>query len=380
MMKPHLLRGLGVILLVSACGKKEAPAPAVPEVVVTPVVQRDVPIYSTWIGTLDGSVNATIQSQVSGYLVGKDYREGAFVHAGEVLFRIDPREFQSQLEQAEGQLERAKAALGKANTDVARYKPLVEQQAVSQQELDNAISAQSAAQGAVTAASATVAQAKLNLEWATVRSPVDGVAGIALAQVGNLIKQADQMTTVSTVNPIKVVFNISEREYLQYSALINRPEQRASGGGQLELVLENDSIFGQRGRVVIANREVDVKTGTMAVQGLFPNPGNILRPGQYARVRAAMEIRKGALLVPQRAVAELQGAYQVVVVGADNKAEVKTVQPGSRLGSLWVIDRGLEPGDQVVVEGLQRVRSGMTVTTKTAAPPAAGDSTRPQGR
>jgi membrane fusion protein (multidrug efflux system) len=338
-----------------------------------------VPIYSTWIGTLDGSVNATIQSQVSGYLLSRDYREGAFVHAGDVLFRIDPREFEAQLAQAEGQLERAKAALGKANTDVARYKPLVEQQAVSQQELDNAISAQSAAQGAVTAASAAVAQAKLNLEWSTVRSPVDGVAGIALAQVGNLIKQADQMTTVSTVNPIKVLFSISEREYLQYSALINRPEQQAAGGGKLELVLENDSIYGQKGRVIIANREVDIKTGTLAVQGLFPNPGNILRPGQYARVQAAMEIRKGALLVPQRAVTELQGSYQVVVVGADNKAEFKTVQPGSRLGSLWVIDRGLEPGERVVIEGLQRVRPGMAVIAKPDTV-MAPDSTRTQGR
>ena len=363
-MKPHLLRGLGVILVVSACGKKEPPAAAAPEVLVTPVLQQDVPIYSTWIGTLNGSVNATIQSQVSGYLIKQDYREGTFVHKGDVLFEIDPRTFQAQLDQAQGQLERAKAALGKANTDVARYTPLAAQQAISQQELDNAISLQQAATGAVTAASAAVDQAKLNLEWSTVRSPVDGVAGIALAQVGNLIKQNDQMTTVSTVNPIKVIFNISEREYLQYASLLNQLGRAAPGEGRLELVLENDSIYPHRGRVVVANREVSVTTGTMEIQGFFPNPANLLRPGQYARVRAVVEVRKGALLVPQRAVAELQGAYQVVVVGADGKAEFKAVRPGVRIGSLWVIDSGLESGEQVVVEGLQRIRPGMPVTAK----------------
>lgn len=363
-MKPHLLRGLGAILLVSACGKEAPPAPPAPEVLVTPVIKQDVPIYSTWIGTLNGSVNATIQSQVNGYLLKQEYREGTLVHQGDVLFQIDPRPFQAQLDQAEGQLERAKAALGKANTDVARYKPLVEQQAVSQQELDNALSAQQAAQGAMAATSAMVDQARLNLEWATVRSPVDGVAGIALAQVGNLMKQNDEMTTVSTVDPIKVVFNISEREYLQYSSLLNKIDRAAPGEGHLELVLENDSVYAHRGRVVVANRQVDVRTGTMEIQGLFPNPSNLLRPGQYARVRAVVEVRKGALLVPQRAVNELQGAYQVVVVGADGKADFKAVQPGVRIGSLWVIDRGLESGDQVVVEGLQRIRPGMTVVAR----------------
>jgi membrane fusion protein (multidrug efflux system) len=364
MMKPHLLRGLGVIVVVSACGKKAPPAPPTPDVLVTSVLQQDVPVYSTWIGTLNGSVNATIQSQVSGYLLKQDYREGTFVRQGDVLFQIDPRPFQAQLAQAEGQLERAKAALGKANTDVARYKPLVEQQAVSQQELDNALSAQQAAQGAMTATSAAADQARLNLEWATVRSPVNGVAGIALAQVGNLIKQNDEMTTVSTVDPIKVVFNISEREYLQYSSLLNQIGRAAPGEGRLELVLENDSVYGHRGRVITANRQVDVRTGTMEIQGLFPNPANLLRPGQYARVRAVVQVRKGALLVPQRAVNELQGAYQVVVVGADSTAEFKAVQPGVRIGSLWVIESGLAPGDQVVVEGLQRIRPGMKVAAR----------------
>jgi len=362
-MKPHLLRGLGVLLAVSACGEKAPPTPPAPEVLVTPVLQQDVPIYSTWIGTLNGSVNATIQAQVSGYLLKQDYREGTFVHKGDVLFEIDPRPFQAQLDQAQGQLERSRAALGKANNDVARYTPLAAQQAISQQELDNAISLQQAATGAVTAASAAVDQARLNLEWSTVRSPVDGVAGIALAQVGNLLEQNDEMTTVSTVDPIKVIFNISEREYLHYATLINRPGETGREG-RLELVLENDSVYRHRGRVVIANRQVDVKTGTMEVQGLFPNPGNVLRPGQYARVRAAMELRKGALLVPQRAINELQGAYQVVVVGADGKADFRAVQPGARFGSLWVIDRGLQPGEQVIVEGLQRVRPGMAVTAK----------------
>lgn len=364
------------IATVTACGKKAPAAPAAPEVIVAQVTQQDVPVYSTWIGTLDGYVNATIQSQVSGYLLSRDYKEGSFVQKGDLLFQIDPRESQAQLDQAQGDLARAQASLSKARTDVARYTPLVAQQAISQQELDNALAAERFATGSVKAAEAAVSQAKLNLDWTQVRAPIDGVAGVAQAQVGNLIKPNDPMTTISTVNPIKVLFNITEREYLKYAEMINQPGIRQGAEGKLEIVLENDSVFGHRGRVNVVGRQVDIQTGTMAMEGIFPNPGNILRPGQYARVRAVMEVKKGALLVPQRAVAELQGAYQVGVVGADSTVDIRPVKPSDKSGSMWVIDQGLQPGDRVIVEGLQRVRPGMKVVPKTAAP---ADSAAPAG-
>jgi membrane fusion protein, multidrug efflux system len=367
-LKSPLVLLVAGIATATACGKKAPAAPPAPEVVVAAVTQQDVPVYSTWIGTLDGFVNATIQSQVSGYLLSRDYKEGSFVRKGDLLFQVDPRESQAQLDQAQGDLARAQASLSKANTDVARYTPLVAQQAISQQELDNALAAQRFATGSVKAAEAAVAQAKLNLDWTQVRAPIDGVAGIAQAQVGNLIKPNDPMTTISTVDPIKVLFNITEREYLKYAQMISQAGRREGAEGKLEIVLENDSVFGHRGRVSVAGRQVDIQTGTMSMQGVFPNPGNILRPGQYARVRAVMEVKKGALLVPQRAVAELQGAYQVGVVGADSTVDIRAVKPSDKFGSLWVIDQGLQPGDRVIVEGLQRVRPGMKVVPKDAAP------------
>jgi membrane fusion protein (multidrug efflux system) len=354
-------------LLTLACtGKPPAPTPAAPEVLVTPVVQRDVPITRDWIGTLDGSVNAEIRPKVDGYVLTRAYREGAVVRKGDVLFEIDPRQFQSALDQAQGAFERAQASLVKAERDVARFTPLAAQMAISQKELDDATSARDFGRANLASAKAQVDAAKLNLAWARVTSPVDGIAGIATTQVGDLVSPQTLMATVSVVNPILAVFNISETEYMHFAQAINR----ASGGQKsgddfgLELVLNDGSVFAERGRVRTADRQVDVKTGTLMVRGEFPNPGNLLRPGQYARVRGVVEERKGALLVPQRAVSELQGSFMVGVVKPDGTADLRPVVTGPRIGDLWVIEKGVEAGEQVVVEGLQFLRPGAKVVAK----------------
>ncbi|HUL70274.1 MAG TPA: efflux RND transporter periplasmic adaptor subunit [Gemmatimonadales bacterium] len=348
-------------LVIVACGKAAPTARPPADVVVTSVVQQDVPIYQEWIGTLEGYVNAEIRPKVEGYLVKQLYQEGSYVKAGTALFAIDARQFAAQYDQSSGTLARAEAALEKANRDVALYTPLAAQQAVSQKELDDAISRRDEARGALLSAQAMQEQSKLNLGWTEVRSPIDGVVGVAQAQVGDLVNGGTVLTSVSTVNPIKVGFNISEQEYLRFAPLINQSLGKTrQGEGNLELVLENDSTYPFKGKVIAANREVDVKTGTLAVKGSFPNPNNYLRPGQFARVRAVIETRKGALLVPQRALNELQGSYQVGVVKNDTFT-VKVVAPGPKVGQLQVINSGLEPGDQVVVEGFQRARPGEAV-------------------
>jgi RND family efflux transporter MFP subunit len=347
-------------LVIAACGKAAPPARPPADVVVTSVVQQDVPVYQEWIGTLEGYVNAVIRPKVEGYLVKQLYQEGSYVKAGTPLFAIDARQFSAQYDQASGSLARAEAALEKANRDVALYTPLAAQQAVSQKELDDAISRRDEARGALLSAQAQQEQSKLNLGWTEVRSPIDGVVGVALAQVGDLVNGATILTSISTVNPIKVGFNISEQEYLRFAPAIN-VQRTQKGEGQLQLVLENDSLYPYKGKVVVTNREVDVKTGTMAIKGSFPNPGNFLRPGQFARVRAVVDTRKGALLVPQRALNELQGSYQVGVVGSDGNFQVKVVTPGIKVGQLQVVEKGLDPGDRVVVEGFQRARPGEPV-------------------
>jgi RND family efflux transporter MFP subunit len=347
-------------LVIAACGKAAPPARPPADVVVTSVVQQDVPVYQEWIGTLEGYVNAVIRPKVEGYLVKQLYQEGSYVKAGTPLFAIDARQFSAQYDQASGSLARAEAALEKANRDVALYTPLAAQQAVSQKELDDAISRRDEARGALLSAQAQQEQSKLNLGWTEVRSPIDGVVGVALAQVGDLVNGATILTSISTVNPIKVGFNISEQEYLRFAPAIN-VQRTQRGEGQLQLVLENDSLYPYKGKVVVTNREVDVKTGTMAIKGSFPNPGNFLRPGQFARVRAVVDTRKGALLVPQRALNELQGSYQVGVVGSDGNFQVKVVTPGIKVGQLQVVEKGLDPGDRVVVEGFQRARPGEPV-------------------
>jgi membrane fusion protein (multidrug efflux system) len=361
-----------LLALASACGKKaEGPPPAPPEVLVTPVVQQDVPVAKEWIGSLEGSVDAEIRSKVQGYLLRRAYEEGTFVRKGAVLFEVDPRQFQAALDQGNGAVARAEAQLAKAKQDVERYTPLAAQKAISQQELDNAVSAREEATGALAAAKAAAEQSQLNLEWSRVTSPIDGIAGIAQVQVGNLVDGSQVLTSVSSVDPIRVRFSLSEQEYIRSAEKLNAETNRRAGTVELELVLADGSIFPEKGRAIVLNRQVDVKTGTISVLGEFPNPGHILRPGQYAKVRAVVDLRKDALCIPQRAVSELQGNYMVGVVKPDGTAEMRAVVAGPRFGSLWVIEKGLEAGDQVVVEGLQFVRSGGKVTAKQAPAPDA---------
>ena len=335
-----------------------------------PVAQRDVPIYSDWVGTIEGFVNAEIRPKVQGYLLKQNYQSGYVVKAGEMLFEIDPRQFKAALDQAAGQLAQAKALLKKTELDVARYKPLAKEGAVSQEELDNAIQQNEANKASVFQAEANLEQARLNLEWTKVQSPIDGIAGINQAQIGDLVGTTTVLTTVSTVDPIKVQFPISEQEYLKFATAINRKSetgQEDPDAPKLELILANDSVYPQKGRFYAVNRQVDQRTGTLLVQAVFPNPDNVLRPGGYGKVRAATDVAKNALVIAQRAVLDLQGTYQVFVVNGD-KVEARDVVPGARTGSDWVIAKGLSPGESVVVEGLQKIRNGATVVAKPAPP------------
>ena len=371
---------LAALAAISAgCSKKEAPPPTPPTVEVAPVVQKDVAIYEEWIGTLDGNVNAEIRPQIEGYVLKQTYKEGFAVRSGETLFEIDPRQFQSNYDQAKGTLSQYQATLANAKTTVNRYRPLAAEKAISQQELDDAETKQRTAQANVESAQAALEKAKLDLGWTKIISPIDGIAGVAKSNVGDLVNRLSVMTTVSQVNPIKVYFSPSEQEYLSWVAKYGPVEKtliRAGKNleeGKLQLILADGSTFPHHGKPFLVGREVDVKTGTIQLAGLFPNPGDVLRPGQYAKVRVAVDVVKGAILVPQRAVSELQGSYQVAVVGPDNKVAIKVVKTGTVQGNLWVIQEGLKPGDRIVVEGLQRVRSGMTVVPKEAGS-TAGDA------
>jgi membrane fusion protein (multidrug efflux system) len=348
----------------AACAKStaaEKAAPPPPRVVVTSVVQRDQPVYREWIGTTQGDVNADIRPKVEGYLLRRVYTEGSYVRQGQLLFEIDPRQFEAQLQQAQANLEQARAGLTKADRDVQRFEPLAAQKALSQQELDNARSAKAAAQASVGALEAAVEQAKLNLSWTRVTSPISGIAGLAQQQVGDLVSPSTVLTTVSTVNPIRVAYQLSEQEYLQFQ---NDP---AMHNAQLQLILADGTEWPMKGHVALTGREVDVKTGTITMVGLFPNPNNVLRPGQFAKVRAMTGVQHAALLVPQRAVNELQGLEQVAVVGTDNVVNIRTVKTGERVGSDWIITDGLQPGDRVVIEGFARVKSGMKVVPEQSA-------------
>jgi membrane fusion protein (multidrug efflux system) len=357
---------LVVLTAAVACKKSEAkkPAPA-PKVVVAAAIQRDEPIYHEWIGTTQGDVNADIRPKVEGYLLRRAYAEGSFVRPGELLFEVDPRQFEAQLRQAEANLEQAKANLAKTERDVTRFEPLVPQKAISQQELDNARSAMRAAQASVGAATAAVEQTKLNLSWTKVTSPIEGIAGEASQQVGDLVGPQTILATVSKVDPVRVLYQMSEQEYLQFQ------RDEAARNAPLDLLLTDGSVFPHKGRLLFSGRDVDVKTGTIATVGIFPNPGNLLRPGQYAKVRSAVKILRGAVLVPQRAVNELQGAYQIAVVGQGDVAEVRSVKPTDRAGNLWIIQEGLKPGERVIVEGFSRVKTGTVVAPVTAEADAA---------
>jgi RND family efflux transporter MFP subunit len=356
------------LLLLAGCGKatNANPSPPPPIVEVADVVQKDVPIYSEWVATLDGYVNAQIQPHVEGYLIRQNYREGSPVRKGEVLFEIDPRPFKALLDQAKAQLGQAEAQLGKAKQDVQRDTPLAEARAIAQSQLDNDIQAKLGAQASVDAAKANVEQAALNLEFTKVTSLVSGIAGIAQVQIGNLVSQNSVLTSVSQVDPIKTYFTVSEQEYLDFNRRFPTQASREAETRrvQLELILADGTVYPQKGTVYFADREVNPTTGAIRIAGLFPNPGNILRPGQFGRVRASTQTRHGALLVPQRAVSDVQGNYQLAVVGSDNKVSIRPVKVGERVGKMWIIEEGIKPGEHVVVEGLQKVRPGAPVNPK----------------
>jgi membrane fusion protein (multidrug efflux system) len=398
-----LWTSLAAALFVGCKNEQSAAPPGPPIVEVVDVVQTDVPIYSEWVGTLDGLVNATIRAQVTGYLIKQDYKEGDFVKKGQVLFEIDPRTFEAALDQATGVLDQAKGSLdqaiaevavqearwGTAKANLARVKPLAEQNAVSQKDLDDAVGAEEstrssvlaaqasvvAARASVVAAQAAVEKARLDLGFAKIRSPIDGIAGIAKAQIGDLVGPGskEELTTVSTVDPIKVYISASEQEYLRATEKQGAERHKIP----LEMILADGSVYPHKGEIAFADRQVDVNTGTIKVAALFPNPGNILRPGQFARIRAQMKIQKDALLIPQRAVTEIQGRYLVAVVGPDNKVAIKPVKVGVRVGQLWVIDDGLRAGEKVVAEGTQKVREGMEVSPKPFAPDVTAEPTPP---
>lgn len=358
--------------LCAGCGKSEqAAAPPPMDVLVTEVVQQEVPVYQEWIGTLSGLINATIRPQVQGYVLSKNYKEGDVVQPGDLLFQIDPREFQAALDQSAGDLAKAQAALGKTQLDVNRYTPLAKEGAVSQEELDNAVQSNQANKAAVDSARAAVEQARLNLSWTKVTSPIQGVSGVAISQIGNLVTPSTEMTAVSQLDPIKVIFPVSEQEYLRYAkARAAEKNAQSPRAGALELILADGSVFPHRGTLTVVGREVDPRTGTLTIEGQFANPENILRPGGYAKVRAVIDRLPEALVVPQSAVQNFQGTNQVVVVTADNKVEVRNVTTGPRSGSDWVILDGVKKGERVIVEGLQKVRAGMTVAPKPyVAPP-----------
>jgi membrane fusion protein, multidrug efflux system len=365
--------------LYPGCGEKKTAAPALPTVEVANVVVQDVPIVREWVGTTDGLVNAKINAQVQGYLIKQNYKEGSLVKKGQTLFEIDPRPFQAALEQAKGQLAINEGQLYTAKANLEKIRPLAAVNAVSKKDLDDAIGREASSRAAVQAAKAAVRKAEIDLSFTRITSPIDGIAGISKAQLGDLVGNpgAPELTTVSTVDPIKVFVPLSEQEYMRF-----RREAEARGNSEskednLELILADGRVFPQKGRVYFADRQVDERTGTIKVATLFPNPGNILRPGQFAKIRALIETQKGALLVPQRAVNELQGRFQVAVVGPDNKVDLRWVKVGERVGSLWVIDDGLKSGERVIVEGIQKVKAGMPVAPKPfqEAPPAGTGST-----
>ena len=350
-----------------------APPPPLVQVEVAEVIQKDVPIQMEWVGTTDGSNNALIRAQVNGYLLRRPYTEGSFVKKGDLLFQLDPSKFQTALDQAQGELAKAQAQFTKSKQDVDRDTPLAKEGAISQKELDDSVQSHAATRGSLAAAKAAVEQAKLNLGWTRITAPIDGVVGISKAQIGDLIDASTELTSVSTLDPIKVYFTPTEREYLNFNrANPTQSELEAARNKlELELVLVDGSVYPQKGRFYVRDRQVDQKTGAIKVAGLFPNPGALLRPGQYGRVRAVINVRKDALLVPQRAVSELQGSYRVAVVGGDNKVNIRAVTVGERVGSLWIVESGLSPGERVVAEGTQRVRPDAVVDPKpyVEAPP-----------
>jgi membrane fusion protein (multidrug efflux system) len=404
-----LIAGLLAVPLWSVgCARKAASTYEVPVVYIAPPVQRDVPIYSEWIGTMVGFIDAQIHSQVTGYLQSQNYKDGSLVNKGDLLFQVDPRPFQAlvdkakaqvevaktrldeakaEVEQAKAEIDRAQAAQGKTELDVKRYSPLVSDGTVSQQELDDAVQANlgnkasvrgargryarakaqvASAEADVNVAQSALQEAQLNLGFTHVTAPVSGIAGIRVANIGDLVGTGEQsiLTSVSQIDPIFVEFPVAEQEYLALRSFLLDADTNKQPS--LELILADGTTYRYRGALDIIGRHVNPTTGTLRIRGLFANPGNVLRPGQYAKVRTVISIRKDALLLPQGAVQELQGIYQVFVVDASNKCEVRTVEVGDRIGSYWLIAKGLKPSEQVIVEGLQKVKAGDTVNPERA--------------
>ena len=354
---------------------------ALPDVEVLRVQQQDVPIYGEFIGTLDGLVNADVRAQVTGYLLKQGYQEGRFVKQGQLLFQIDPRPFQAALDQAQGQLAQAKAMLANAQAvqrrtelDVERYAPLVKEQAASQQDLDNAVQNNLAALATIETAKAqiktyeaSVETAKINLDFTRLVAPIDGVAGQAQLQVGALVSPGSGVvTSVSTLDPIKAYFTVSEPQYLEWRRRFPTETSRweADKKLRLQLILADGSTYPHEGTFYFSDRQINETTGAIRLAGLFPNPNNILKPGGYAKVRAVIRTEERALLVPQRAVSELQGGYQVAILDADNKVTVRSVTVGPQIDRRWVIASGLSPGDRIIAEGVQKVRTGIRVNPK----------------
>jgi RND family efflux transporter MFP subunit len=363
---------LAILPLAQACvGSEAASAPPAPQTVsVISVKPETAPVSSEWVATLDGYVNAQIRPQASGYLVRRDYREGAMVRKGEVLFEIDPRPLQATLAQVKAQLAQAQAELGRTERDVERDTPLAKARAIPQSQLDNDVQANLAAQAAVQAAKAAVATAELNVGFTKVRSLVDGIAAIATAQIGDLVTPASLLTTVSQVDPIRAYFSLSETEYLSVADQINRSaptRELWKAGGALSLTLADGTKYPQAGRFLAADREIDPRTGTIRISAAFPNPRHLLRPGQYGRVTARTAVMTSALLVPQRAVTDLQGKSQIRTVGADNKVVVQTVTLGSRVGNRWIVQKGLSAGTRVIVDATA-AQAGTIVKPQPAGP------------
>jgi membrane fusion protein (multidrug efflux system) len=362
---------VGAALALCGCNNEDKKTAAPPQVEVVAVMQQDVPIYRDWVGTLDAEVNATINAQVSGYLLQRAYTEGQPVKKGDLLFQIDDRTYKAAYDQAE-------ARVTKTEQDIQRLTPLAKTQAISQQELDDAIQNNLAAKAAAE-------QARLNYEFCKITSPVDGIAGLAQAQVGDLVGQGSgPLTTVTTVDPMRVYFSVSQRfvtEYQERMQAEGRSLRNGDEGPDVELILANGSTYPEKGKVKFANNQVDVRTGSVRIVAEFPNPKRLLVPGMFVRVKAQLGVEKDALLVPQRVVTDMQGRYLIAIVGADRKVTIKPVQAGERVGANWVIKGDVKAGDQVVAEGIQKVREGVTVNPvpfaeKTAEAPASTGETK----
>ena len=358
-------------LLIGCKEKEQAPVPEPPEVEVTEVSQRDVPIYMEWVAQLNGRYNAQITPRVQGYLLKQNYRDGFFVKKGQLLYEVDPRAFEVAIEQAEAQVAVAVANLSNADTNVARDRPLAAQSAIPQKQLDTDLATQAANKAQLEAAQAQLAQAQLNLAWTKVYSPIDGIAGLSTAQVGNLVGTTTNMTTVSQVNPIWAYFNISESDYFtEAQAFYRLISGKRVASPVLEFIQSNGTTYPLKGKIILVNREVATQTGTIQLVAEFPNADAILRPGGFGRVRFQVAMNKDAMLIPQAAVIEVQSMYQVAVVEPGNKAAFRIVKVGNRVGTDWIITEGLKPGDKVIVQGFMKVREGTPVSPKPFVAPA----------